>query len=95
MLIEIRKTKTEYTRKSKTGKTHAYSRYKTVVVLKCDSCDTLFERDRGLMDYKRINNEFQHVCSQCNQKQFAQKAGVDRRRFWNIPADSDIDISKL
>jgi len=92
MLIEIRKIKTKYTRASKAGKSHAYSRYKTVLLLKCDSCYTLFERDQGLMDPKRINNEFQHVCSNCNQKQFAQKIGVENRKFWSQSVDSDKKI---
>ena len=95
MFIGSRKIKTEYTRKSKTGKSHTYNRNKTIIVLKCDSCGTEFERDRGLVDPKRISNDFLHVCVRCNQKQFAQKAGADSRRFWNIPADSDIDITKL
>lgn len=92
MIIETRKIKTTHTRKSKSGKEHTYSRYRTVVVLKCNSCNTTFERDRSLMDPKRISNEFLHVCANCNQKKFAQKAGVDSRKFWNTPADSDKKI---
>ena len=95
MIIKTRKIKTEHTRRSKSGKLHTYSKHKTVVVIKCDGCDAVFERDQGLMDPKRISNEFLHVCASCNQKQFAQKAGVSSRKFWNIPADSDIDITKL
>lgn len=95
MIIGTKKIKTEHTRNSKTGKVHTYKRNKTVIILKCDSCNTDFERDQGVMDPKRISNEFFHVCTNCNQKQFAQKAGANSRRFWNIPADSDIDITKL
>jgi hypothetical protein len=95
MFIKTRKVKTKYTRKSKSGNPHTYNRQKTVVELKCDSCNTIFERDLGRMDLKRISNDFLHVCVDCNQKQFAQKTGADSRRFWNIPADSDIDITKL
>ena len=93
--MEIRKIKTEYTRVSKNKKSHVYTRHRTVVVLKCDACNTLFEREQGLMDKKRISNDYQHVCPDCNPKQFAQKAGVVNRNFWNTPADSDIDITKL
>jgi hypothetical protein len=92
MLVETRKIKVEYTRVSKNKKSHTYSRYKTVVVLKCDACNTLFERDKGSMDRKRISNEYQHVCTGCNSKQFAQKVGVGNRNFWNIPAGSDAKI---
>ena len=33
-----------------------------------------------------------HVCPSCNPKQFAQAKGVERRRLWNIPVDSDIKL---
>jgi hypothetical protein len=89
MFIETRKIKTEYTRYSKNGKSHAYSRYKNVVVLKCDVCNTLFERDQGLMDRRRVSNDYRHVCSACNPKKFAQMVGVENRFFWNQSVDSD------
>jgi hypothetical protein len=92
MLIETRKVKVEYTRVSKNKKSHAYSRYKTVVVLKCDACNTLFEREQGLMDRKRISNDYQHVCTGCDPKRFAQKVGVENRKFWIMPAGSDTKI---
>jgi hypothetical protein len=92
MFIEIHKVKLEYTRVSKNKKSHTYSRYKTLVVLKCDACNTLFEREQGLMDRKRISNDYQHVCPNCNPKQFAQKTGVENRKFWNTPAGSDTKI---
>lgn len=95
MLVETRKIKTEYTRVSKNKKLHTYTRYKTVLVLCCDNCNTLFDREKGNMDCKRATKNFQHVCTNCNQKQFAQKVGVSSRKFWNTLADSDIDITKL
>ena len=93
--MEIRKIKTEYTRVSKNKKSHAYTRYKTVVILQCDCCNTVFGRDKGKMDPKRISNDYSHVCDNCHPKHFAQKIGVTNRNFWNIPADSDMDITKL
>jgi hypothetical protein len=95
MLVKTHKIKTEYTRLSKNKKSHAYTRYRTMVVLCCDCCGTIFERAQGSMDPKRISNDYPHVCDQCNPKKFAQKVGVTNRNFWNIPADSDIDITKL
>jgi len=92
MFIETRRINTEYTRKSKTGKSHAYTRYKTLIVLKCDSCNTIFERAQGNMDPNRISNEFFHVCPNCNPKRFAQKIGVESRNFWNQSIDSDRKI---
>lgn len=92
MLVETRKIKTEYIRMSKNKKSHAYTRYKTICILRCDSCNTIFEREQGSMDRKRATNNYQHVCSGCNPKKFAQKVGVASRNFWNTPADSDVKI---
>jgi hypothetical protein len=95
VIVEIKKIKTEYTRLSKSGKSHAYTRYKKVAVLRCDRCSVLFERAVGNMDKKRASNDYKHVCANCNPKQFAQTVGVKNRNFWNMPVDTDIDITKF
>jgi len=95
MFIETIKVKTEHTRNSKTGVAHTYIRNKTVALFKCDSCTIEFTRELGHIDHRRLNNDYSHVCPNCNQKKFAQSKGVERRRFWNLPADSDLDISKI
>jgi len=82
-------------RRSKLGKQHTYCRKKTMVVLRCDSCDEEFTRERGQMDPKRLNNNYFHVCSQCDAKTFAQKRGVEKKRVWKIKASSEVPISKL
>ena len=95
MIKETRTVTTEYTRTSKLKKSHGYTRTKTVAVIECDSCRSLFERDVGTMDRRRLDNGYYHVCSNCNPKKFAQNKGVEHRRFWNMPVDSDIDITKI
>lgn len=95
MFVQIKKVTTTYTRISKFNKTHTYTRTRTVIVLECDVCHSQFEREQGKMNSKRTNGDYYHVCSNCNQKQFAQKRGVERRKIWNLSADSDIDISKI
>ena len=95
MIKETRTVTTEYTRTSKLKKSHAYTRTKTVAVIECDSCQSLFERDIGTMDRRRLADGYYHVCSNCNPKKFAQNKGVEHRRFWNMPVDSDIDITKI
>lgn len=95
MFVEIQKIRTEYNRLSKNGRSHTYCRYKTVAILHCDACQQTFQRDLGKTDKKRLSNRYHHVCNQCNQKKFAQNIGVGNRRFWNISADADIDISKI
>jgi hypothetical protein len=35
------------------------------------------------------------VCETCDPKRFAQKKGVQKRLVWNMPAGSEIDISKI
>lgn len=95
MLIQTKKISTEYNRPSKLKKSHAYTRTKTILVIQCDSCESLFERDQGKMSRKRTSNDYYHVCSNCNPKQFAQKRGVERRQIWKLSADSDVNVSKI
>ncbi len=95
MFLITKKISVQYIRKSHLGVEHTYSRTKTVAVLKCNLCLSIFERDLGKMDYRRANTEYQHVCSNCNPKKFAQARGVENRRLWNLPVDSDIKINKL
>jgi len=95
MFIRQYTLKKMYERLSKLGKLHKYYRDVTMVVMRCDNCDTEFERSRGSMDPKRISNNYFHVCSNCDAKRFAQKRGVDRKRVWDLPASSNIPISKL
>ena len=87
--------KTRHERCSKGGKKHSYFRNKTVVLLRCDNCDKIFQRPRGSMDPNRINNNVFHVCEECDSKKFAQKMGITRKKIWEMPASSDLDISKI
>jgi hypothetical protein len=95
MFIREFSLKTTHTRSSKTGKEHTYYRESTVVVMRCDNCNTEFERSRSKMDPKRISNNYFHVCKTCDSKVFAQKMGVTKKQIWDMPASSNLDISKL
>jgi hypothetical protein len=95
MFIKEFKKQTRHVRKSKTGKEHAYKRDVTICVFRCDNCDTEFQRERGSMDPKRLNNNYFHVCKNCNSKKFAQKMGVTKKQIWDMPASSNLDISRL
>ena len=86
---------TWHMRRSKLGNQHTYNRKKTMVVLRCDSCDTEFSRERGSMDPKRLNNNYFHVCENCDAKRFAQQKGVDKRLVWQLKASSDLPINKF
>lgn len=92
MFIQTKKVVTTYQRSSKLKKSHAYSRTKTIVVIECDNCKSLFEREQGKIDKQRLNNQYFHVCSNCNPKQFAQKCSAEKRQLWNLSADSDKKI---
>ena len=87
MFIKTIKVTSEYTRTSKLGLSHAYSKTKTLALFLCDGCGLTFERPAAKMDPKRLNNEYSHVCSTCDSKRFAQKKGVERRRLWDTPID--------
>jgi len=82
-------------RKSKLGKTHEYTRHRTMVKLRCDDCNCEFQRARRQMNTKRLNNNVFHVCSNCDAKRFAQKRGVERRKVWNLSASSSLPVGKL
>jgi len=95
MFIKQYTLKKLYERASKLGKIHKYYRNMTMVVLRCDNCGAEFERSRGSMDPKRLSNNFFHVCGDCDAKTFAQKKGIERKQIWDMPASSDLDISKI
>jgi uncharacterized protein YlaI len=88
MYIGTEFRQTQYMRTSKRGKHHTYSRNKTVIVFKCDCCSEVFTRDKGNMDSKRLNNNYYHVCSNCDAKKFAQEKGVESRKVWDMPVSS-------
>ena len=95
MFIREFKKQTRHTRKSKTGKEHAYKREQTICQFRCDNCNTEFDRQRGSMDPKRLSNNYFHVCKNCDSKKFAQKKGVERKQVWNMNASSAMPISKM
>lgn len=95
MIISTEYVITEYTRTSKYGKIHTYFRKKTIIVLRCDNCSLIFNRNKGSMDPARVTNQFYHVCSKCNAKQFAQSKGVERRKIWEMPVSSLKTLDQL
>lgn len=94
MFLGTKKELTEHKRKSKLGKEHNYTRIKTIVELRCDNCDTVFTRDLKKISRARLNNNYFHVCSDCDAKRFAQKKGVENKQIWDLPVTADIEISK-
>ena len=84
-----------YVRTSKRGRVHTYSRKKAVLVMRCDCCQGIFQRDKGDMDPKRLNNTVYHVCGDCDAKKFAQEKGVEARKVWDMPVSSLKTIDQL
>jgi len=95
MYIGERVQKNSYMRKSKKGCNHTYYRNSIELILRCDCCNEVFTRTRGKMDPNRINNNVFHVCGNCDAKRFAQRKGQERKAVWDLPASSNLDISKL
>jgi hypothetical protein len=95
MIIGTEFRKHSYMRVSKRGKSHAYYRNKTVIIFRCDCCSGVFNRDKGDMDPKRLNNNYYHVCSDCDAKKFAQSKGVEARRVWDMPVSSLKTLDQL
>ena len=95
MFIRSFQIESQHQRSSKLGKVHTYIRFKTVAIFQCDNCDLQFQRDLGKMDHRRLSNGYFHVCSICNPKKFAQAKSAERRKIWNLSANSDISIAKV
>ena len=95
MFLKLEYQETTHTRPSKLGHDHEYTRRKTIVVFRCDSCSEVFKRDKGAMSPKRLSNNYFHVCANCDSKRFAQRKGVERKHVWDMPASSLKDISQL
>jgi hypothetical protein len=95
MFIKTKNQQNQYVRLSKLGKQHSYARIKTLAVFKCDNCDQVFERDLKRIDRKRLSNNYFHCCSNCDAKKFAQRTGAEHKKIWDMPSDTDLDISKL
>ena len=95
MLLEIRQVRIEYSRLSKSGIPHSYSRKHAVAILLCDACQTQFERRVRDMDPRRLTADHVHVCSTCNPKQYAQSKGVESKRFWNTTVDLDKNLDDI
>ena len=95
MFIGTEFRQTQYVRSSNRGKHHTYVRNKTVIVLSCDACNSIFTRDKGNMDPNRLSNNFYHVCEHCDAKKFAQLKGVESRNVWSMPASSLKTLDQL
>jgi len=95
MFISMEFIVTHHSRKSKLGNTHEYTRKKTIVNFRCDACGEEFQREKGSIDPNRLNNNFYHVCKNCDAKRFAQEKGVEKRHIWNMPVSSLKNIGQL
>ncbi len=95
MFLRSEYVENHYSRPSKLGNNHIYTRKKTIVIFRCDCCGIEFKRNKGSVDPKRLNNNFYHVCSNCDAKRFAQEKGVERRCIWNLPVSSLKTLDQL
>lgn len=95
MYINETVTEKTYTRQSKNGTVHSYTRKQRIVNLKCDNCGSAFCRPRGSMDPRRLNNNYFHVCENCNAKKFAQRRSVEKNYKWRITASSSLPVGRL
>lgn len=95
MYLGLEKETQTYTRFSKLGVEHTYNRTRTYAVFRCDNCREVFSRLKEKISPKRLSNNYFHCCPNCDSKRFAQKKGVERRVIWDMPVNSDLDISRL
>jgi hypothetical protein len=95
MFLKTKIQQNQYTRCSKLGEEHTYYRNKTVAMFRCDNCDQEFIRDLKHIDRKRLSNNYFHCCSKCDSKRFAQRKGVEQKKIWDMPASTDLPVSKF
>lgn len=95
MFLSFLKEKNQYIRYSKTGKKHLYYRIKTLVLLRCDNCDEVFQRNLKTFHKKRTSNNFFHVCNNCDSKRFAQRKAIERKKIWDLPASTELPVGKF
>jgi len=88
MYLSIEYQQTQHIRVSKRGNYHSYFRKKRIVIFSCDCCQGIFKRDKGDIDPKRLDNNYYHVCGNCDAKKFAQEKGVEARKVWDMPVSS-------
>ena len=85
---------TTFTRFSKLGIEHTYTRTKTLAVFRCDNCDDIFKRELKKISPKRLSNNYFHCCANCDYKRFAQRKGIERKKIWDMPASIDLPVGK-
>lgn len=95
MFVSTEKESKIYTRTSKLGVEHTYSRMRTRAIFICDNCGLKFTRLLSRMDSKRLSNNYFHCCESCDAKRFAQRKGIEKKRMWDLPASSTQKIGKL
>lgn len=95
MFLKVKTQINQYVRISKCGIEHTYQRKRTLAVLRCDNCDTVFDRELKHIDSKRLSNNYFHCCSKCDSKRFAQRKGVEQKKIWDMPASVDLPVSKF
>jgi len=95
MFLKIETQINQYTRISKTGIEHSYTRSKTIATFHCDNCDGQFKRDLKKIDHKRLSNNYFHCCSNCDAKRFAQRKGVEQKKIWDMPASTELPVGKF
>lgn len=95
MFLKTETQENQFTRRSKCGFEHTFTRSKIVALFRCDSCDENFSRDLKHMDRKRLSNNYFHCCANCDPKRFAQRKGVEQKKIWDLPASTELPVGKF
>lgn len=75
MYLDYKTEKRLFIRPTKFGKSSQYYRQRVIYQFICDACQCSFERDKGKISEKRLNNKHKHFCSTCNPQAEAWKLG--------------------
>jgi len=83
MILETVKEYRTYNR-TRRGKKEKCTIGYTVYIIRCDNCFSEFTRSSKVFDLR----SFTHVCSNCNQKKFAQKQSSILRQYTKYDASN-------
>lgn len=77
------------------GKIIKYTRHYKLYELECDNCHNHFTRKSKQMNSRRARAGYTHVCASCDQKKFAQRMSVLRKRRAYYDASSTVPVNSV
>lgn len=78
-LNNIKLIESTFFKKGSNGNSFEYKRKRKVAELKCDNCNSIFDRDMHEISTNRRSNDFKHFCNECDAKSLGGKMASEIR----------------